>query len=125
MLHPQAVGYGDKPFERVQGSDRHVFLNRHRGQSSSGTGEILVHPTATIDIKGPTIAFHLSKLGLKPGASWDEIDAAYDRLIADVTPGASASHANVALANSLRVEVETAYHALGRFRTAGRPNQVG
>lgn len=55
---------------------------------------------------------HLRILGLAPGASWDEICRAHERLVADLTPGPEASHRNVALARNLLNEVNSAFASL-------------
>ena len=57
-------------------------------------------------------AAHLRVLGLEPGAKWAAIERAYQQLVADLTPGPSASHRNVELAESMLAEVETAYRSL-------------
>ncbi len=92
-----------------------MFLLRRTDDGDTGN-EVLVHPTATVDIKGPAIAFHLKKLGLKPGATWEQITHAHGSLISDLTPSSGANHSNVGLANQLRAEVDEAYQALLRFR---------
>lgn len=57
-------------------------------------------------------ADHLQTLGLRPGASWDEITEAHARLVADLTPGPGASHRNVALAEQFLAEVNQALASL-------------
>ncbi|MEM7276235.1 MAG: hypothetical protein AAF547_24385 [Actinomycetota bacterium] len=64
------------------------------------------------DRKPDEAARHLRVLGLGPGASWDEICDAHRRLVADLTPGAGASHPNVALAESFLREVNDAFSSL-------------
>lgn len=51
-------------------------------------------------------------LGLRGHATWDEIQDAHARLVADLTPGPGASHRNVALATQLLDEVNAAFRAL-------------
>ena len=58
------------------------------------------------------IIANLQILGLRPGASWDQVTQAHDRLVSDLTPGPGASHRNVALAEQFLSEVNNAYASL-------------
>lgn len=58
------------------------------------------------------IADHLHVLGLPSDAGWDEICDAHRRLVSDLTPGPEATHRNVALANQLLSEVNSAFDSL-------------
>lgn len=69
-------------------------------------------PSTDRDSRFDEAARHLRVLGLSPGATSDEIRRAHARLVADLTPGPEASHRNVALAQSLLDEVNTAFDSL-------------
>ncbi len=72
-----------------------------------------VDPNGRADLgRRQSSADHLQTLGLRPGASWDEIAEAHARLVADLTPGTGASHRNVALAQQLLAEVNQALASL-------------
>ncbi|MEM7323911.1 MAG: hypothetical protein AAF531_12560 [Actinomycetota bacterium] len=58
------------------------------------------------------VADNLRILGLSNGASWDDICAAHQRLVADLTPSAGATHQNVALAEAFLREVNDAFSSL-------------
>ena len=73
-----------------------------RGEDRNGTS----------DARYDDATRHLQVLGLSPGASSDEIHRAHARLVADLTPGPGASHRNVALANALLDEVNSAFDSL-------------
>lgn len=57
-------------------------------------------------------AAQLQVLGLLPGATSEEIAVAHARLVSDLTPGAGATHRNVALAEQFLREVNQAFDAL-------------
>jgi len=58
------------------------------------------------------VARNLRVLGLAGDASWDDICAAHQRLVADLTPSAGADHRNVALAEAFLQEVNDAFSSL-------------
>ncbi|MEM9654669.1 MAG: hypothetical protein AAGA65_21440 [Actinomycetota bacterium] len=58
------------------------------------------------------VADNLRILGLSNDASWDDICAAHQRLVADLTPSAGATHQNVALAEAFLREVNDAFSSL-------------
>ena len=76
------------------------------------TSELPAIPSADSDL-----GRWLSVLGLQIGASWNDIDAAYQSLSSDLTPSPGANHSKVALANQLLTEVNEAYNSL-RVRLA-------
>ncbi len=83
-------------------------MERAATSRSNGT------PTSVHTDAGPQdeASEHFRALGLRTGASWDEICDAHRRLVSDLTPGPEASHRNVALANRLLDEVNQAFASL-------------
>lgn len=66
---------------------------------------------------------HLAALGLKPGASWGDIEDAYASLVSDLTPGPGANHSRVKLARKLLDEVHAAFQALSDLPKQDRQQQ--
>lgn len=64
------------------------------------------------------MAGDLSVLGLDDTASWPDVERAYGRLVADLTPGPDANHRNVGLALRMLDEVNQAYRTLRGKRVA-------
>ena len=58
------------------------------------------------------VSENLRVLGLSNDATWDDICTAHARLVADLTPGADATHQNVALAEAFLREVNEAFSSL-------------
>lgn len=61
---------------------------------------------------------HLAVLGLDESATWDDVKRAHRSLVSDLTPGPTASHANVAVARQMLEEVNEAFASLRRLQVA-------
>lgn len=77
------------------------FFGRTRNENQDASG------TSFDDV-----AENLRVLGLSYDATWEDICAAHARLVADLTPGADATHQNVALAEAFLREVNEAFSSL-------------
>jgi len=60
----------------------------------------------------------LETLGLGETASWEDIERAHERLVADLTPGPEADHKNVEMALEMLAEVNEAFARLRHIQVA-------
>lgn len=92
-----------------------VFYRRNKDFEPSIDGTV---DSSTESDDHAELAGHLRALGLTEGATWEEITEAHRRLVSDLTPGPSASHRKVALAQTYLDEVNAAYESLQMLAVA-------